>query len=704
LFIFKKSGRFLPFLRRFPYFFCETARYPLSSDAFFYILKKIVSFLILKKKLIKTGFIYMKLKKILFFLCFLLKNILIAQQDYVETGVCVIGGGASGTAAALQAARMNVKTILVEETPWLGGMLTSAGVSAIDGNDQMPSGFWGEFRDSLYKYYRGKRNLGTGWVSNTLFEPYVGAEIFKNMVDREQHLRVFLESKCIKIKRIPKPTEVHEVGWMITIQDKTGQKWNIHAKQLIDGTELGDVAKMVGAKYRIGTDDPGVTGEEGYAAARTDIVQDMTYVAIIKDYGGDATPMKRPSGYDPKLFYCSCLDNCTEIKGVHGCAKMLDYGKLPGKKYMINWPKYGNDYYANIIDADEKTRQKAFEEAKLHTLRFVYYLQTELNFTTLGVADDEFPTKDGLPFMPYFRESRRTEGVVTMNVHHILKPYEQPDPLYRTGIAVGDYPIDHHHDKYPKQENLPKLQFPSVPSFNVPLGCLIPKDIDDFIVAEKSISVTNIVNGTTRLQPVVMQIGQAAGILAALSVRDNLSPRKTSVRRVQYFLLKNKGYLMPYADIKPDNPFFGMVQRIGAVGLLKGRPEPKDWANRTWFDPDSTVTWGSFFDVFQTTTSAAAPDASVLPQMDENPNGTITIGETADLLAAYGSMVFKSKDPLMTEKEPLAKYLEVKWTQFGFNDYNPARPIKRIELAVLFDTLFDPFNKEVDFKGNFLKK
>lgn len=50
------------------------------------------------------------------------------------------------------------------------------------------------------------------------------------------------------------------------------------------------------------------------------------------------------------------------------------------------------------------------------------------------------------------------------------------------------------------------------------MGALIPQTVDGLIVAEKSISVSNIANGTTRLQPVVLQIGQAAGALAALAV------------------------------------------------------------------------------------------------------------------------------------------------------------------------------------------
>ncbi|MBK6936955.1 MAG: FAD-dependent oxidoreductase [Chitinophagaceae bacterium] len=85
--------------------------------------------------------------------------------------------------------------------------------------------------------------------------------------------------------------------------------------------------------------------------------------------------------------------------------------------------------------------------------------------------------------------------------------------MYRTGISVGDYPVDHHHAQYPGK--VPEIEFPSVPAYNIPMGALIPEKIDGLIVCEKGISVSNIVNGTTRLQPVVLLTGQAAGMLAA---------------------------------------------------------------------------------------------------------------------------------------------------------------------------------------------
>ena len=78
------------------------------------------------------------------------------QVRTIKTEVLVIGGGVGGTAAAIQSARLGVKTVLVEPTTMLGGMLTAAGVSCTDGNDHLPSGIWEEFRQALYQHYGRK--------------------------------------------------------------------------------------------------------------------------------------------------------------------------------------------------------------------------------------------------------------------------------------------------------------------------------------------------------------------------------------------------------------------------------------------------------------------------------------------------------------------------------------------------------------------
>ena len=217
----------------------------------------------------------------------------------------------------------------------------------------------------------------------------------------------------------------------------------------------------------------------------------------------------------------------------------------------------------------------------------MYFIQHELGFANLGLADDEFPTPDRLPLVPYHREGRRLRGVVRFAARDIEEPFGARDPLYRTGISVGDYPIDHHHKRNPAAPQ--HLWFVPVPSFSVPLGALVPEVVDGLVVADKAISVSNVANGTTRLQPVVLLTGQAAGTLAALAARGGREPRAVPVRDVQRALLDASAYLLPYIDVPPDHPHFARIQRVGATGILKGRGVPHQWANQTWFYPDFPI-------------------------------------------------------------------------------------------------------------------
>jgi hypothetical protein len=371
---------------------------------------------------------------------------------------------------------------------------------------------------------------------------------------------------------------------------------------------------------------------------------------------------------------------------------MISYGQLPNQKYMINWPIEGNDFYANVIDLNPDERSLAFEQAKQHTLQFVYFIQTTLGYKHLGLADDEYPSSDLLPFMPYHRESRRIRGMVRFTQNHIVRPFEQAQKLYRTGIAVGDYPIDHHHAKYPA--NVPDLHFVPVPSFCLPLGSLIPQEIDNLIVAEKSISVSNIVNGTTRLQPVVLQIGQAAGALAALSVKNKLAVRSVPVRQVQDALLKSRAYLMPYLDIRLNDKHFAAIQRIGATGILKGVSKSVNWSNQTWFYPDSTIRTIEFW------RGLKEFEADFTYKSTPEHGGILTVGEALDLIFEYDKTV---NSPLISFnfKDSYLEFVRRNWPSYGIGNLDMSRPITRLEVAVLLDRLLDPFHlKSVDIEGN----
>lgn len=603
-----------------------------------------------------------------------------------EFDVLIIGGGASGTMAGIQSARLGVSTVIVEEGPWLGGMLTAAGVSAIDGNYRLHSGLWEEFRQSLNQYYGGEDSLKTGWVSNVLFEPQVGAKLLEEMAAQEKNLEVMKSTKCLVVNKSGE-------RWNAQLS-KNGEQMIVKAKLIIDATELGDIAAMLGASYDIGMDSRKETGEAIAPERANDIIQDLTYVAILKDYGkGADRTIPRPKNYDPSTFLNTCARDGEEGNAeqrLWPCDQMMKYGKLPNGYYMINWPINGNDYYVNIIEMNDEERSEALEKAKEYTLNYVYYLQHELGYKHLGLAEGVYPTKDHLPLIPYHRESRRIQGLVRFTVNDLAQPFDQPYDLYKTGIAVGDYPIDHHHAAYTTEHGLPDLHFFPVPSYSLPLGTLIPEEIDNFIVAEKSISVTNIVNGTTRLQPVCMLIGQASGALAALSVKNGVPPKEVDIRLLQSSLLDGGAYIMPYSDVENKSSAFKAIQKIGATGILRGEGKNIGWENHTHIYPDSLL-------------SAEALKIGLEDWLDTDKldfqDEIISKDEAVRVIVSLWDKYVPAREKSGKDWEGMFEMVSEK-----IRDYNKGGDhLSRAVFALVLDEFVDPFNRRpINVYGEFI--
>ena len=588
--------------------------------------------------------------------------------------IIIVGGGTSGIASAIQSSRLGSKTLLIEESNWLGGMMTSAGVSAMDGNYKMPSGFLKEFRDSLVSHYGHLDSLKTGWVSNLMFEPSIGNRILKDIAGSEKNLTILYGTTIDKVDKDKKFT-------LKTKENSVTYK----SKILIDATELGDLIPKLNLPYFIGMDSSKRFKEDIAPEFSNDIVQDLTYVMILKDFGKPMT-INQPKNYNKNEFICSYdSGECNEQdKKLWSNEKLISYGQLPNKKYMINWPINGNDFYVNSIEMNDEQRFINYEKAKEKSLRFLYFIQTEMGFSNLSLDYDQYPSKDGLPLIPYHRESRRSIGKVTLTLNDIKSPYTQQNSLYRTGIAVGDYPVDHHHGAYSNYSNLPKLDFYPVPSYSVPLGSLIPENIDNFIVIEKSISVSNLVNGTSRLQPVVMQIGQASGVLASLAILKKKNINQIKIREVQSEILKNSGYILPYVDVDSEDLNFISYQKIGACGILRSEGLNIGWENKTLFYPNSKLDKN---DIYLDDWMMFKPEEIPFPEK-------MTIKNILH-------WIYKIKEePSLNQTE----YYEV-WKNLNLTDFNLQRTVTRGEFSVLLDKIIDPFSKvDVNYYGNLIIK
>ncbi|MEM7794398.1 MAG: FAD-dependent oxidoreductase [Cyanobacteria bacterium P01_C01_bin.118] len=495
------------------------------------------------------------------------------SSDRLKTEILVVGGGTGATAAAIQAARMGAQVLLVTEWPWLGGMLTAAGVTAPDGNElaAFQTGLWGAFLRELERRQPG--GLHNAWVSFFTYEPAIGAAIFADWVAALPNLTWRWGHR---------PRSVLRSGDRIT--GVTFDQFSVEAQITLDGTELGDLLALGDVPYRWGWETQDQWQEPSAPKSLTDPaepllpaikkypVQSPTWVVVMQDYGaGETAPTIAAT--DSSASFVGAWDG-------YGPEQFLNYGRLPGNRFMINWPQRGNDYgvgLQRLIESDA-ARYDYWQEAREHSQQFAQFIQAELG-SRYGLAQRVFPDLEGTPgggafaLYPYYRESRRLVGLATVSERDILPVsggQVAPLPLDQEGrvdaIAIGNYPNDHHY---------PGFDMPLAPKairwggrwtgtpFTIPYGALVPADIDGLLTCDKNISVTHIANGTTRLQPVVLGIGQAAGVAAALCVRQACQPRELAVRDVQTNLLNDQqapAMVIPCFDLLPTDPHWSKHQ------------------------------------------------------------------------------------------------------------------------------------------------
>ncbi|QKD85135.1 FAD-dependent oxidoreductase [Thermoleptolyngbya sichuanensis A183] len=482
-------------------------------------------------------------------------------MDSLTTDVLVVGGGTGGTAAAIQAARRGASVVLVSEFSWLGGMLTSAGVSAPDGNElrSLQTGLWGAFLRSLSARQPG--GLDHAWVSFFTYDPGVGAAIFAEWVQALPNLRWITGQTPLAVLR--EGDRIAGVRF---------QAFTIHAQITLDGTELGDLLALGDVPHRWGWEFQPAWNEPSAPVQPTPMteqypVQAPTWVVVLQDFGeAEAPEIPPPPDYDP-----TCFEGAWDG---YGPEKFLNYGRLPGDRFMINWPHHGNDYGHNLnrLVQSAETRREFTQAARNHAQGFARFIQTELG-RRYGLASKTFPAaprsmgSSAFALHPYYRESRRLRGRSLVTEPEILPlPGGQVAalPVNAQGepaaIALGNYPNDHHYPGY---------EFPLHPKslrwggrwtgtlFSLPYDCLVPETVEGFLVCEKNISVSHIANGATRLQPVVLGLGQAAGMAAALCIERGCSPHNLPVRELQEALLTDPtapAAVVPLFNLPPDHP------------------------------------------------------------------------------------------------------------------------------------------------------
>jgi hypothetical protein len=128
------------------------------------------------------------------------------------------------------------------------------------------------------------------------------------------------------------------------------------------------------------------------------------------------------------------------------------------------------------------------------------------------------------------RETRRILGGYVLTGEDILTARKFDDV-----IARGTYPVDIHN---PHGKGTVLRSVPAGDAYDVPLRCLLPRDVDDLLTAGRCISGTHEAHSSYRVTPTAMATGQAAGVCAALAAARGCAPRRVEIGAVQAELIR----------------------------------------------------------------------------------------------------------------------------------------------------------------------
>jgi hypothetical protein len=128
------------------------------------------------------------------------------------------------------------------------------------------------------------------------------------------------------------------------------------------------------------------------------------------------------------------------------------------------------------------------------------------------------------------RETRRILGDHMLTGEDILTARKFDDV-----IARGTYPVDIHD---PNGKGTVLRSVPAGDAYDVPLRCLLPRDVDDLLTAGRCISGTHEAHSSYRVTPTAMATGQAAGVCAALAAASGRRPRDVDIAAVQAELIR----------------------------------------------------------------------------------------------------------------------------------------------------------------------
>lgn len=437
---------------------------------------------------------------------------------------CVVGGGLSGTCAALAAARHGAKVVLVQDRPVLGG------------NSSSEIGMWVRGAKGIY-------NRETGILSeleeeniyrNPTLAPTIWDSILYGKVKENKNITLLLNSSVLdaecendKIKDV--------TAWQLT----TYTYHTINAKYFADCSGDSILAPLTGALHKVGREANNEFGETIGPKIADKKTMGMSLLLQVRetDHPVKFIPPDWANVYETDEDFA--VDT-----GVGELYSTFRDHKIGTSGCNLWWMELGGDGEA-IANT---------EEARDELLKVVFGVWDHIkNRGDHGCENWEL---EWVGFLPGKRESVRYIGEYILTQSDI-----ENGGCFDDVVAYGGWPLDDHDPKGIKAKT-PSKMYPAASPYGIPYRCLYSKNIENLFFAGRNISVTHAALSSTRVMATCSLLGQAVGNAAAVCCGKNILPKDIKndyIKNLQQQILDD-GVFLP--GIKREIPLLSRGAKV----------------------------------------------------------------------------------------------------------------------------------------------
>ncbi|TCL61778.1 FAD dependent oxidoreductase [Hydrogenispora ethanolica] len=432
--------------------------------------------------------------------------------------VLIVGGGISGALAATAAARLGVRTLVVEQYGFLGGMLTAAGVGPMmtfhAGNKQVIQGLAAELVERLVSRGKSPGHLvdTTGYTDSvTPFD----AEALKHELEM-----MVLESgaELLYHTMLAGATVAESAIQEITVCNKAGLS-RLTAQVYIDATGDADLSAWAGVGF-----DKGRAGDGLSQPMTMNLKLRNVDIPAVRDF------IKAHPDEFPRLRGETALIERAPRLSIGGFVKTLqaarDRGEITFERedllfFETNLPGEVIVNTARILGCDG-TDPWSLSQAEIEGRRQIRELAVFLKTRVPGFANAEIV---GSGPAIGVRGSRQIRGLYTLTRQDVLECRPFPDVVAHSG-----YPLDIHS---PDGAGTVSTHLPWGAYYGIPYRCLLNAQTVNLITVGRCISATFEAQAAIRTTPTAGAIGHAGGVAAALAVGQGCRPADLPVASLQ---------------------------------------------------------------------------------------------------------------------------------------------------------------------------